>query len=119
MRFPGSQLGSTLPCLPPSNGFAAVQMDTKFRTFTMIEPDHEGRADPPSPWHSNLQVEDDRSPTVSVHLCTPPLRADMRTDLQSTGFEPSMPSETPVARRDSTLIIEAGFATLGLHICGR
>lgn len=111
MRFPGSQLGSTPQPCGRRNGFTAVQMDTKFRTFTMIESDHEVRADPPSPWHSNLQVEDDHSPTVSVHLCTPPLRVDMRTDPQTTGFDPfnavGNPGRPAAIRRDC----RPGFST--------
>lgn len=75
--YPGSQLGSIPPGCGRNNGFTAVQMDR----ITKLEPILRRHG------HLNIQVEDDRSPTVSVHLHTPPLRADMRTDLQSTGFD--------------------------------
>lgn len=45
--------------LPPSNGFTAVQMDR----ITKLEPPLRRHG------HSNIQVEDDRSPIASVHLC--------------------------------------------------
>lgn len=75
--YPGSQLGSIPPGCGRNNGFTAVQMDR----ITKLEPILRRHG------HLNIQVEDDRSPTVSVHLHTPPLRADMRTDLRTKGFD--------------------------------
>ncbi|WP_438472739.1 hypothetical protein [Rhodococcus erythropolis] len=48
--LPGFSARFNPAVLPPSNGFIAVQMDTRFRTLTMFESDHEVNADPPSPW---------------------------------------------------------------------
>lgn len=99
MRFPGSQLGSTLPCCrrvmasrrcrwigSQSWSRPSVAMATQIFRWRMTA-------------HQSL---------LSISA-TPPLRADMRTDLQRPGSIPLMPSETPDARSDSTLIVDTGF----------